>query len=75
MTGRLGDDVWYLLTLFNCFGYMVLFVVVLLWLRLMIHVVEDALAPIAKRPPRPVHPVAELPPTAHPLVTAGQRFR
>ena len=49
MISRFAENVWDLLAIFNCLGYMVLFVVVMVWLRLMLQVVEDALAPVARR--------------------------
>ena len=59
MASRFAEDVWYLLTIFNCVGYMVLLVVIVVWLRLVLHAVEDALVPIARRP-KPL-PVAQAP--------------
>lgn len=59
MAHRFGEDVWYVLNIFNGIGYMVLFVVVMIWLRLLLHVVEDAVTPLRKRPHKFVRPLSE----------------
>lgn len=43
MTYPWGEDLWNLLTMFNGMGYMALFVLAVIWARLLLSVLEDAL--------------------------------
>ena len=61
MTQHLGEELWYLLNVFNGMGYMVLFVVAMIWARLLLQVVKDAIAPLRKHPHKFVHPLARPP--------------
>ncbi len=62
MISRFGEDLWYLLTLFQGMGYMVLFVLLMIWIRLLLKVFEDALMPRRKTSHKFVHPIP-LPPS------------
>lgn len=57
MVHRFGEDLWYLLTVVNGMGYMVLLIVGMIWVRLLLHVVEDAIAPLRRHPHKFVHPL------------------
>lgn len=66
MISRFGENLWYLLTIFQGMGYMVLFVLLMIWVRLLLQVCEDALMPRKKTSHKFVHPIP-LPPN----VTVG----
>lgn len=74
MAHHMGEDIWYLLNIFNGMGYMVLFVLALIWLRFLLKVAEDALAPLRKRTHRFVHPLPVSPnvPVTDPCRNASQ---
>ena len=57
MAHRIWEDMWYLLDMFHGLGYSILFVLGLVWLRLLFQVVENALAPQRKGTHRFVHPL------------------
>ena len=57
MAHHMGEDFWYLLNVFHGLGYSVLFVLGLIWLRILLQVVEDAVAPLRKPTHRFVHPI------------------
>ena len=59
MSHSVGEDVSYLLTIFNGLGYMIVFVLAMIWLRLLLRVVEYALAPLGKNPPSLVSALSE----------------
>jgi hypothetical protein len=58
MAHRILEDMWYLLDMFHGLGYSILFVLGLVWLRLLLQVVEDALAPQRKGMHPFVHPLS-----------------
>ena len=68
MAHSIVEDVWYLLTIFNGLGYMIVLVLATIWLRLLLRVVEHALVPLNKDPLSLVPP---LPEQAH-LAVVGQ---
>lgn len=58
MADHLGQDIWYLLNMFHSLGYSVLFVLGMIWLRLILRVFEEALCPRKKKlTHRCVHPL------------------
>ena len=57
MAHHMVKDFWYLLTMFHGLGYSALFVLGLIWLRILLQVIEDAVAPLRKPTQRFVHPV------------------
>ena len=59
MAHSIVEDVWYLLTIFNGLGYMIVLVLAMIWLRLLLRVVEYALAPLNKNPLSLVPPLQE----------------
>ena len=68
MIHHFGADLLYLLKISNGMGYMILFVVVTIWARLLLRVVEDATAPLKKPRHKFVHPL----PSSLELRTFGQ---
>jgi hypothetical protein len=57
MAHHIREDFWYLLNRFHGLDYSVLFVLGLIWLRLLLQVVEDAIASRRKPTHRFVHPL------------------
>jgi|GEM_PF-3028659 len=58
MANNLGQDLWYFLNMFHGLGYSVLFILGIVWLRLILLVVEHALYPRRKTPTHKfVHPL------------------
>ena len=57
MARRMGEDLWYLLQMCPGLGFSVLFVPGLIWLRLILKVVEEALGPLRKPAHKFVHPL------------------
>jgi len=61
MDHHLGQDIWYLLNMFHSLGYSVLFVLGMIWLRLILKVFEEAMCPRGKKlTHRCVHPLGPL---------------
>jgi hypothetical protein len=56
MTRPWAEDVWNLLTMFNGMGYMALFVLVVIWVRLLLSVLENALTSRKRSSHQFVHP-------------------
>lgn len=64
MANHLGQDIWYLLNMFDGLGYVILFFLLIIWLRLILQVIEDAVSPRQKKPNhRFVHPLGSFRPT------------
>jgi hypothetical protein len=68
MIHQFGADLLYLLNIINDMGYMILFVVVMIWVCLLLQVVEAAIAPLRTHPHKLVHPL----PSSLELKTFGQ---
>ena len=56
MIHHFGADLWYLLGISKGIGHMILFAVAMIWVRLLLQVVEDAIAPLRKHPHKFVYP-------------------
>jgi hypothetical protein len=52
-----GEDLWNLMTMFNGMGYMALFVLALIWVRLLLSVIEGALTSRKRPSHKFVHPL------------------
>ena len=57
MVHRLGEDVCYVLSMFSGIGYTVLVICALIWLRMLLPVLEEALQHHRERPHKFVHPL------------------
>jgi hypothetical protein len=57
MTHPWGEDLWNLLTMFNGMGYMALFVLAVIWARLLLSVFEEALTSRKRPSHKFVHPL------------------
>jgi hypothetical protein len=57
MIHHAGEELWYLLRVFHGMGYVALFIVAMIWARLLLEVILDAIAPMRKHPHKFVHPL------------------
>ena len=57
MIHHLGADLLYLLKISDGMGYLILFIVVVIWVRLLLGGVEAAIAPLRTHPHKFVHPL------------------
>jgi hypothetical protein len=68
MINHIGTELWYLLNMFNGMGYMILFVVAMIWVRMLLQVVEVAVVSLRMHPHDFIHPT----PGSLELKTFGQ---
>jgi hypothetical protein len=53
------EEAWHFMNAFNAIGFLVLVVLATAWLRWLLHILEDTLAPLRERRQRSVHPRVE----------------
>jgi hypothetical protein len=65
------EEAWYFMNAFNAIGFLVLVVLATAWLRWLLHILEDTLAPLREREQKSVHPRVE--PTNVVRISQGER--